>query len=106
MIPDLDPTGEGSNPHASEDLGNGYVLLPKHNKCLIKVHGLEAQIISQYVGQPEILHICHWGRLRLPNGQIARSEFVESQKPLEELRMARNVVVSILLLLLIPLNAY
>ena len=106
MIPDLDLTGEGDNPRASEDLGNGYVLLPKCDKRPIKVHGPEAQIISQYAGQPKILHIRRWGRLRLPNGQIAHSEFVESQKPLEELRMARNVVVSLLLLLLVPLHAY
>ena len=88
MLPDLDLTGEGSNPHTSEDLGNGYVLLPKHDKHQIKVQGHEVQVISQYAGQPEIPHIHHWGSLRLLNGQIAHSEFVESQKPLKEVCMA------------------
>ncbi|KIM55005.1 hypothetical protein SCLCIDRAFT_135698 [Scleroderma citrinum Foug A] len=32
MYPDLDLSQEGANPHTSEDLGNGYVLLPKCNK--------------------------------------------------------------------------
>ena len=32
MYPDLDLSQEGANPCASEDLGNGYVLLPKHDK--------------------------------------------------------------------------
>jgi len=105
MLPDLNLTDEGSNPRASEDLGNGYVLLPKRDKRQIKVQGHEVQVISQYAGQPEIPHIRRWGRLHLPNGQIARSEFVESQKLLEELCMARNVV-SLLLLLLVPLHAY
>ncbi|KAF8547154.1 hypothetical protein OG21DRAFT_1383712, partial [Imleria badia] len=31
--------------------------------------------------------------LRLPNGQIAHSEFTELEKPQEEVRMARNVKV-------------
>ncbi|KAI5980609.1 hypothetical protein EDD15DRAFT_2150936, partial [Pisolithus albus] len=34
-----------------------------------------------------------WARLRLPNGQIARSEFQELQKSPEEIRMARNVKI-------------
>ncbi|KAI6008097.1 hypothetical protein F5J12DRAFT_782341 [Pisolithus orientalis] len=43
MLPNLDPTSEDANPCASEDLGNGYLLLPKHDKHAIVVHGHEAQ---------------------------------------------------------------
>ena len=94
MYPDLDLWREDANPRVSEDLGNGYVLLPKRDKRSTKIQGREAQIISEYVGQDGLPNVRRWGRLRLPNGQIARSEYVESQRPLEELRMARNVIVS------------
>jgi len=46
------------------------------------------------MGQDGSPNIRRWGQLWLPNGQIARSEYVESQKPLEELCMAQNVIVS------------
>ncbi|KAF8122029.1 hypothetical protein EV363DRAFT_1183676, partial [Boletus edulis] len=36
-----------------------------------------------------------WGRLRLPNGQVARSAFVELQRLQEEVRMARNIKVTL-----------
>jgi hypothetical protein len=39
--------------------------------------------------------IIRWARLRLPNGQIARSAWKEKMKPLEAVRMARNVKVII-----------
>ncbi|KAI1795269.1 hypothetical protein LXA43DRAFT_874110, partial [Ganoderma leucocontextum] len=32
-----------------------------------------------------------WARLRLPNSQIARSAWKETLKPLDKLRMSRNV---------------
>ena len=35
-----------------------------------------------------------WSRLHLPNGQVARSAWKECIKPLENVRMARNVKVS------------
>ncbi|KAI6000689.1 hypothetical protein EDD15DRAFT_2140607, partial [Pisolithus albus] len=36
-----------------------------------------------------------WARLRLPNGQIARSEYQELQKAPEEIRMAQNIKISL-----------
>jgi hypothetical protein len=38
--------------------------------------------------------IARWARLRLPNGQVARSRWKETQKPLNKVRMSRNVKVS------------
>ena len=67
MYPDLDLWWEDANPCMSKDLGNGCVLLPKHDKRSIKLQGRKAQIISEYV---------------------------ESQKALEELCMAQNIIVS------------
>ncbi|KAG6818948.1 hypothetical protein H0H92_002395, partial [Tricholoma furcatifolium] len=37
------------------------------------------------------LKVVRWARIRLPNGQIARSLCKEAEKPLNKLRMARNV---------------
>ena len=37
--------------------------------------------------------VIRWARLRLPNGQVARSAWREKLKPLEKLRTARNVKV-------------
>ena len=88
MYPDLDLWWEDVNPHMSEDLGNGYVLLPKRNKQSTKIQGHKAQIISEYMGQDGLLNVYRWGQLWLPNGQIAHSEYVESKKALKELRMA------------------
>ena len=50
MYPDLDLWQEDANPHMSEDLGNGYVLLPKRDKQSTKIQGHEVQIISEYMG--------------------------------------------------------
>jgi hypothetical protein len=35
-----------------------------------------------------------WARLRIPTGQVARSRWKESLKPLNKVRMARNVKVN------------
>ena len=93
LVPTLNLTNEDSNPCASDDLGNGFVLLPKRDKRPIKTHARDAHAIAQYLGQAAPPTVHRWGRLRLPNGQIARSEYTESTKPLQELRMAHNVIV-------------
>lgn len=92
MIPHLDPP-ENMNPHASADLGNGYILLAKRDKYLVTVHREEARVIAEYLERPHAPKIRCWACLRLPNGQVARSEFQELQKAPDEIRMARNVKV-------------
>lgn len=92
MIPHLDPP-ENTNPRASADLGNGYTLLAKRDKYITMVHGDEARVIAHYLGLPHTPKIRRWARLRLPNGQIAQSEYQELQRAPENVRMARNVKV-------------
>jgi hypothetical protein len=46
-------------------------------------------------------HIVRWARLRLPNGQIARSAWKEKLKATKDVWMARNVKVFISLLCLL-----
>ncbi|KIK25410.1 hypothetical protein PISMIDRAFT_96864 [Pisolithus microcarpus 441] len=92
MLPHLDPP-ENTNPHASADLGNGYILLAKRDRYLTAVRGEEERVIAEYLGLPFAPKICRWACLRLPNGQIARSEYQELQKAPEDIRMSRNVKV-------------
>ena len=92
MIPHLDPP-ENTNPRASADLGNSYTLLAKRDKYITMVHGDEARVIAHYLGLPHAPKIRRWARLRLPNGQIARSEYQELQRAPENVCMARNVKV-------------
>ena len=92
MIPGFDPP-ENMNPHASADLGNSYTLLAKCAKHITMVHGDEARVIADYLGLPCMPKIRCWAHLRLPNGQIARSEYQELQRAPEDVRMAHNVKV-------------
>jgi hypothetical protein len=61
----------------------------------------EAEVIRAYslhIGGPvpegDNIHITRWARLSLPNGQIAQSAWKECAKPLNKVRMARNIKVS------------
>jgi hypothetical protein len=38
-------------------------------------------------------HVCHWARVRLPNGQIAWALWKEGTRALEKLRISRNLKV-------------
>lgn len=45
------------------------------------------------LGPSVTLKIARWARLHLPNGQVARSRWKETRKPLTKVRTARNVKV-------------
>jgi len=92
MIPHFDPP-DNVSPCASADLRNGYVLLAKRDKHLTTVHGDDARVITDYLGLPHTPKIRRWACLRLPNGQIAWSEYQELQRTPEDICMARNVKV-------------
>ncbi|KIK23241.1 hypothetical protein PISMIDRAFT_100773 [Pisolithus microcarpus 441] len=92
MLPHLDPP-KNTNPCASANLGNGYVLLAKCDWYLTTIHREEARVITEYLNLPHAPKIHHWAHLCLPNGQIAQSQFQESQKAPEDIHMARNVKV-------------
>ena len=92
MLPELDPQSS-SIPRGATDLRNGYVLLPKRDRYPTKVTTEEQRVITAYLGHPVVLKLRRWARLRLPNGQVARSQFTELVKAPENVRMARNVKV-------------
>jgi len=91
-MPELDDGIKG-NPMGSVDLGEGYVLLRKQDKRPWLPTGEEARVISELIGHP-VHHFKRWARLRLPNGQIARCLWREKLKPSTQIRISRNVKVS------------
>jgi hypothetical protein len=78
----------------------GFVLLGAREEYQRKVPEHEAAAIREQfthlnqnvdpLWQPSVRR---WARLRLPNGQIVRSAWKEKLKPLNKVRMARNVMV-------------
>lgn len=99
MIPDLEP-GQENMPYGSEDIDDGYVLLRKRDREPRYITSA-AQLIRNYlINVLGINHveahvkICRWARLRLPNGQIARSAWKEQAMTRSSVRMARNVKVT------------
>ncbi|KAJ7136449.1 hypothetical protein C8R43DRAFT_893888, partial [Mycena crocata] len=96
MIPNLEPPEKGL-PTGSEDIGNGYVLLPAHDEYQQVIEGRYGEAISDYLAAEEgemadagwNPRAARWARMRLPNGQIIRSVWKESK--LFTVRIARNL---------------
>jgi hypothetical protein len=96
MMPNvLIPVDKSSTlPRGSKDLGGGYVLLRACQPIAVNLSGQEAAAIMPVVlwdakGWPNREKwpraVRRWARLRLPNGQILRSRWMESRS-LRELR--------------------
>jgi hypothetical protein len=102
IIPDLEPDSDAL-PRGSIDLGDGFILLRARDSAAREMDGRAGAAIQRYYQEqaPDEFNpnswprIIRWARLRLPNGQIARSAWKEKMKPLEAVRMARNVKVII-----------
>ena len=93
MFPELDNNANIPLPKYSHDNNDGYIFLTPREKRPTKLHGLERRAIEAKL---QISTIRRWGRLRLPNGQVARSLFCEGRKVAENTRVTRNLKVSIL----------
>ena len=100
MVPDLKP-GKDSSPRGASDLGEGYVLLRARDRYQRTMKANEAIALKKYLqnfhflalGEGWTPKITRWARLRLPNGQVARSQWKEALKPINKIRTARNVKV-------------
>ena len=91
IYPELDPMSTPHLPKFSHDLGNGTVLLRPRDRLPTKISGVGGNILSQALG---IVKIRRWGRLRLPNGQVARSLWCEGRRAASsKVRITRNVKV-------------
>jgi len=104
LIPDLEPP-VNPLPHGARDQGGGYVFLRARDNMARSVTDMEGLAIRSYrESMGEILPAdwealeVRWARLRLPNGQIARSAWKEKPKG-ENLRISRNVQVNAFILI-------
>lgn len=100
MIPELDLPNSAQRSTAI-NVGNGYALLPKRDTSPHPIGDISERsalyVYLQAYGfdmrgnfNPKLVR---WARLRLPNGQIARSQLKENGKSLQNLRVTRNVKV-------------
>ncbi|GAW10278.1 hypothetical protein LENED_012525 [Lentinula edodes] len=108
MFPDFRPKPK-LLPRGAVDIGDGYQLRRARDSCSRAVTELEAQAISRYFldlgfstdddGTPFDDNynpvVVRWARVLLPNGQIARSRWKENLKPINKLRAARSVRVTL-----------
>jgi hypothetical protein len=99
MIPDLEPDTTRL-PRGAMDLGDGFILLRARDDTPQVINGKAGEVIRLYMEhideeesegglEPWSPRVTRWARLRLPNGQIARSSWKEKLKPLERWRMSR-----------------
>ena len=102
IIPDLQRTPPVL-PRGGLDLGEGFSLLRAQDRYDRIMRPCEARALVTFfrnlhgveIGS-DCLKITRWARLRLPNGQVARSRWKEAQKPLNKVRMSRNVKVRLI----------
>jgi hypothetical protein len=97
MIPDLYPPDQ-KVPRGGIDLKGGFILLRPADRVARLVTPPECVAIEMYLSnlgsRATLTKVIRWGRLRLPNGQIARSLWKERLKPLAKSRIARVVKVN------------
>ncbi|KAH7903124.1 hypothetical protein BJ138DRAFT_1138786 [Hygrophoropsis aurantiaca] len=91
LIPLLEPP-EDILPRGSIDLGQGYVLLRRKERSSHHMRDCENTALLDFLNAPPrvLPPITRWARLRLPNGQIARSLWKESAMTRLP-RISRNV---------------
>jgi len=103
IIPGLDRSKD-NHPRGSMDLGDQYLLLRARDESARSIDGEAGRLIRVYIENAErelgnVPHndwepkITRWARLRLPNGQIARSAWKEDRKAMKDVRMSRCVKV-------------
>lgn len=94
ICPELDPDAKLRN--IGDDIGGGYFLLAPRERYPSNLHG-GPEWITIHTQFPHMKGVRQWGRLTLPNGQIARSLYSETQRKgkAENTRVTRNVKVSV-----------
>ncbi|KAF8810988.1 hypothetical protein BYT27DRAFT_7253126 [Phlegmacium glaucopus] len=100
LIPDLE-NSPPVIPRGAQDLGDGYILLRARDKLYRRIDVSEEVAFAGYLKDIHGIDVdedwspvlARWARLRLPNGQVARSAWKEKLKPLLKVRMARNVKI-------------
>lgn len=96
ICPELDEDLVQRLPQYSVDLGTGYIVLRPRQKVAENFSQAELDVIQTVCDKTKRQK---WGRLQLPNGQIARSLYSENKRIVSEnigKRVSRNVKVKIL----------
>ncbi|KIY50323.1 hypothetical protein FISHEDRAFT_64952 [Fistulina hepatica ATCC 64428] len=104
IIPTLDLNRDADTqlPAGAWDVGNGYVLLRKRDRRTRRFSLEEKNAVAMYLSGTDLegnssltaeLEVRRWARLRLPNGQVARSLWKESamRQSYKSVRQACNV---------------
>ncbi|KAH0835642.1 hypothetical protein J3R83DRAFT_9393 [Lanmaoa asiatica] len=80
-------------PRGAQDLGDGFALLRKRDRYRYTPQSAQESLaIQTFLGPSHpIPLIKRWARLRLPNGQTARSFWRERLRVINKLRVSRNV---------------
>ena len=94
IYPQLDPTATSHLPKFAKDLGKGYVLLRPRDRNVTTITESAGEILLARIHTSRIRR---WGRLHLPNGQVARSLWCESNRARSKIRVTRNVKVCCIL---------
>jgi hypothetical protein len=94
IFPELDDDLMQHLPQFSHELGDGFILLRPREKTAQGFSEAEANAIGRVCEKEKRQK---WGRLQLPNGQIARSLYSENRRMAENTRNSRNVKVFLLL---------
>ncbi|KAG1761276.1 hypothetical protein EDD22DRAFT_780076 [Suillus occidentalis] len=103
LIPDIDPDdSKPILPQWSKDIGDGYGLLKAQDRSRYKTRDYEGPAIREYIESQCVdslvlglfrvdgsIQISRWARLRIPNGQVARSRWKEGHQT--NARRSRNV---------------
>lgn len=76
-------------PKYAHDCGNNFALLRPRDRYRVLMKDAQIAVIQE---EFDVSHISWWGRLSLPNSQIARSVFAEHGR--KNGRNSRNVKVS------------
>lgn len=90
ICPELDNDASEHIPQYSQNLGDNFILLRPRDKL---AHQIPAdELVAVHAVCPKSRRQ-RWGRLQLPNGQIARSRYSEKKQAVKETRVSRNVKV-------------
>ena len=92
ICPELDEDLVKHLPQYSCDLGEGYIVLRPREKVAQGFSDRQLQAVREVCEKQKRQK---WGRLQLPNGQIARSLYSEKQRNSTQTRISRNVKVKI-----------
>lgn len=98
MMPEFDLPKD--LPIVSDDIGDSYVLLGARERYAHSMPEQELCCLMKFFQDQGIVlpanwttHVQKWARLRLPNEQIVRSSWKEKARALQNVRIARNIMV-------------